>query len=490
MTNDKPDTFASLFESETQSRPTRVRSLSPGDRVRAEVVRIGRDAVFVEILDRSSQGRRQQSYLKTEDLLGPDGQVRVKIGEIIEAVVLETDPRSGEPRLGTSLARPTGLDELTNAYQARIPVEGKVTGLNKGGLEVEIAGLRAFCPISQADRVFLADASPLVGRNLLFLITELRDGGKRVVVSRRAVLEKDAKEAASRLLAGLTPGTVVRGTVSSVRDFGAFVDIGGIEGLIPNTELSYDRSVKATELLKAGDVVDVQVLDIKEGANKKGEPTTKITLSLKALATDPWDTVDTVAPEGKIARGNVTRVVEFGAFVRLAPGIEGLLHISELGGKVAHPSAVLKPGQSLNVVVRSVDKLTHKIALAPAPDGLSVGETVSSPELVVGAVINGVVDRVESYGVVLQIEGTRDRAGRGVIPNAELGTPRGTDNRKLFPVGTRLTAKVIETGEGKLKFSIRAAKEDEERAEFDGFRSVHSAPGKLGTWGDLLKKKS
>lgn len=492
MTTDKPDdSFASLFESENHPRQTgRGRSLSLGERCRAEVIRIGREGVIVEIIDKTSEGRRQQGYLNIEELRGPDGQVTVKVGETVEAVVVEIDPRSGEPRLGSGLGRPTGVDELTNAYQARVPVEGKVTGVNKGGLEVEVGGVRAFCPISQADRVYVEDPQTFIGRAFNFLVTELRDGGKRVVLSRRAVLEREAKEAAARTLAQIAPGAVVRGTVSSVRDFGAFVDLGGIEGLVPNTELSYDRSARAAEILAPGDIVDVQVREIKEGVlNKRGELTTKITLSLKALAANPWDNVESVAQEGKVARGNVTRVVDFGAFVRLAPGIEGLLHVSELGGKVAHPSAVIKVGQFLNVVVRSVDKLTHKISLAPAPDGLEVGSEVSSPSIVIGAVVNGVVDHVETFGVFLQLDGTRDRAGRGLIPNAELGTQRGTDTRKQFPAGTRLTAKVIETGEGKLRLSIRALKEDEERADFDGFLTNTVTNGKFGTFGDLFKKK-
>jgi small subunit ribosomal protein S1 len=318
----------------------------------------------------------------------------------------------------------------------------------------------------------------------------LRDGGKRVVLSRRAVLEQEAKEAAARTLAQIAAGAVVRGTVTSVREFGAFVDLGGIEGLVPNAELSYDRNAKAADILSPGDVVDVQVREIKEGVvNKRGDATTRITLSLKALAADPWDSIETVAPEGKVARGSVTRIADFGVFIRLAPGIEGLLHVSELGGKVAHPSSVLKVGEFINVIVRSADRLTHKIALVPAPEGLAIGAQAAAPSVVIGAIVSGVVDRVETYGVFLQIDGTRDRAGRGLIPNAELGTARGTDTRKQFPVGTRLTAKVLETGEGKLRLSLRAVQEEQERSEFDGYRATATAPGKLGTLGDLLKNR-
>jgi small subunit ribosomal protein S1 len=409
---------------------------------------------------------------------------------VIEAVFVEREARSGELRLGRSMGKPAGLDEIATAYAAGVAVEGKVTGVNKGGLEVEVAGLRAFCPISQADRGFVADPQALIGRALHFRITELRDGGKRVVLSRRAVLEQEAKEAASRTLAQLATGAVVRGSVTAVREFGAFVDLGGIEGLIPNTELSHERGAKAADVLSPGDVVEVQVREIKENVvDKRGQSTTKVTLSLKALAADPWDAIDVIAPEGKVVRGSVMRLLDFGAFVRIGPGIEGLLHVSELGGKVNHPSAVLKVGETIDVVVRAVDRAAHKISLVPAPDGLAVGADGSGPRIAVGSIVSGKVDHVEPFGVFLQVDGTRGRAGRGLIPNAELGTPRGADTRKLFPVGAPLSAKVLETGDGKLRLSVRAIKDDEERADFEGYRAQASASGKLGTLADLLKKK-
>ncbi|HEY2733995.1 MAG TPA: S1 RNA-binding domain-containing protein, partial [Polyangiales bacterium] len=191
---------------------------------------------------------------------------------------------------------------------------------------------------------------------------------------------------------------------------------------------------------------------------------------------------------GKVVRGTVTRLADFGAFVQLTPGIEGLLHISELGGKHAHPSAVLKVGEQINVVVRSVDASARKISLAPAAEGLAIGADARGPTLVVGSVVRGSVDRIEPYGVFLQVDGTRGRVGRGLIPNAELGVARGADTRKLFPVGTPLTVKVLETGEGKLRLSVKAVKEDEERADFDGYRASVSN-STLGTLGDLLRKR-
>jgi small subunit ribosomal protein S1 len=489
MSNDAKDDFASLFEAQADNHKAKVRPLSPGEHVTGTVIQVGRDQVFVEVAGRGALGRGLQAYFHSADLRGPDGQIAVKQGETLEGLVVELDS-SGAARLGRSAGRPAGLQALANAHSAGVPVEGKVTGVNKGGLEVDVGGSNAFCPMSQIERGFVADPSSYIGRTLTFKVTELRDGGKRVVLSRRAALEQEAKQKAATTLAALQVGATVSGSVTAVRDFGAFVDLGGIEGLIPSSELSHDRGKKAADVLAPGDLVEVLVRDVKQGQpDKRGEPTTKITLSLKALAADPWLDVERHAPEGKVLQGTVTRLMEFGAFIQLTAGVEGLLHISELGGKVVHPSAVLKPGEQINVIVRSVDKSAHKIALALAAEGLSLGATSQTPSFVVGAVVQGVVDRVEPYGVFLQIDGTRGRVGRGLIPNVELGTPRGADTRKMFPVGTRMTAKVLETGESKLRLSVKAVAEDEERAEFDGYKASVSQ-NKLGTLGDLLRKRT
>jgi small subunit ribosomal protein S1 len=487
MTDKSNDSFASLFEAETRGQSAKkLRVPALGERVRAEVVQLGKDAVFVELLGEGF-GKRAQAYLKHEDVRGSDGQVTLKLGDQLEAVVVEVE--GGELRLGRTMGRPQGADELERAYQAGVAVEGKVSGVNKGGLEIEVAGLRAFCPISQADRGYLADPNSLVGQVLSFLITEFAENGKRVVLSRRKLLEQEARAQADETLKRLVPGAVLAGTVSSIREFGAFIDLGGIEGLLPNAELSYDRSSTAEALLSPGNRVEVQVREVKEGKeDRRGNKLPKITLSLKSLSQDPWDQVDTLAPVGRVLSGSVARVLDFGAFVRIAPGIEGLLHASELGGKVQDASKVLKQGETLTVVVRALDRAARKISLSPAPEGLSVGAEARTPTLSIGAIVQGTVDRVETYGIFVQIDGTRGRAGRGLVPNAELGTPRGADTRKLFPLGQKLTAKVLETGEGKLRLSLRAVKDDEERADFDGYRA-QSSQNNLGTFGDLLRKK-
>jgi small subunit ribosomal protein S1 len=479
MSDDPQDSFATLFE---KSPVTKARKLRVGERVEGTVVLVGRDAVFIEV-----DGKRE-AFIEATELRAPDGTLSVKVGDTLAAQVVAVD-EGGQIRLGRSLTASGDVASLQRAKEANVPIEGKVTGVNKGGLEVDIAGHRAFCPLSQVERRGAGEASDpkeLIGKTLSFLITELRDGGKNVVVSRRAVLEREAGNAAKRTLESLVVGAVIRGTVTAVRDFGAFVDLGGVEGLIPASEVAHDRSRAIGDAVHAGDVVDVLVREIKDAPKPGATP--KITLSLKALTDDPWDNATLRA--GEVVAGTIARVTDFGAFVRLASsGLEGLLHASELGGKKDEGLRALKVGEAIKVVVRAVDKEARRVSLAPAPEGASAGAIVSDAPPPIGSIVNGKVDHIETYGIFVQLDGTRGRAGRGLVPSAELGVPRGTDLRKTFPEGSPVRCTVLETGDRKLRLSIKAAKDAEERAQFEESRSKASAPKTLGTFGDLLKKR-
>ncbi len=484
MSSNPPnDSFAALFEQQAASTP-RQRAMRVGERIEGLIVKLSNDTAFIEL-----DGKRQ-AYMEAGELRAADGTMTVKVGDRIVAHVIEADERSGSIRLARSMGKTSGVSALEQARQSGMAVEGKVTGVNKGGLEVDFGGTRAFCPISQADNRYIEDPSTLIGKSLNFVVTEVRDGGKKIVVSRRLAKEREAKEGAAELLKTIVPGAIVRGTVTSVRDFGAFVDLGGIEGLIPNSQIAYDRSVSASDAVKPGEVVEVQVREVKEVADpRSGSPNVKITLSLKSLAADPWEGIETQVQEGKVTMGTVTRVMDFGLFVRLAAGVEGLLHVSELGAK---GSSQPKPGvgESIPVVVTKIDRTAKKISLSLAPMGLSAGETIQPLRLVIGTIVGCSVEKIETFGVFVRVDGTTGRAGRGLIPAVELGVQRGTDLRKTFPEGTHLQAKVLETGEGKLRLSVRGAHQDSERSTFESFQTAAQASGNFGTFGDLLSKKS
>jgi small subunit ribosomal protein S1 len=224
-------------------------------------------------------------------------------------------------------------------------------------------------------------------------------------------------------MSDIVKGAVLSGTVTSIRDFGAFVDLGGVEGLIPRSEISHDRSAAPSDSLKPGDTVEVQVVDVKDvEPARPGSSTKKISLSLKALAADPWEGV--AISEGLVMTGTVVRKTDFGRFVKLVPGVEGLLHVSEVGKNVS-----AEEGEEVAIVVKKLDKIAKKISLVLAPKDAAVGSTVSlggNASVKVGSVVNGTVERIETYGIFVQIDGTTGKGGRGLVPQSELGVPRGT----------------------------------------------------------------
>src|SRR5262249_46402954 len=246
------------------------------------------------------------------------------------------------------------------AYADGLPVEGKVTAVIKGGYEVMVAGLRAFCPFSQIDVRRVESADAFLNQVLEFRIARYSDNGRNLVVSRRQLLEEQATKAAEEVRKKIVPGAVLSGTVTSLTDFGAFVDLGGVQGLVHVSEISHSRVVKPAEMLRVGEAVSVKGLKIDD---KNG----KIALSLKGFAGGPWAAVTEQVRERQIVRGRIVRAMDFGVFVELLPGVDGLLHNSEIPrnqqGRVKEAAAAQ---EELTVMVLAVDLDKHRISLALA----------------------------------------------------------------------------------------------------------------------------
>ena len=248
-----------------------------------------------------------------------------------------------------------------------MPVDGTVKAVNKGGFEVEVAGTRAFCPISQIDNQFVEDGAAFVGKSFSFQITRLEaDGpkGPNIVLSRRALLDAERAKAARVTRENLAPGAVITGRVISLKPYGAFVDIGGLEGMLHISELGHTRVEDPADLLQVGQELQVAVLKVEKTDNPKRPE--KISLSLKSLAQDPWSEVEERFSVGSQVDGPVVRIQPFGAFVELSPGLEGLVHISEMGeGKrLQTPRDVVRVGQAVNVTILSIDSKERRISLS------------------------------------------------------------------------------------------------------------------------------
>lgn len=488
--------FAEMFAASKQDTGSR-RQVRPGEKVSGPIFQLGADTAFISL------GGKSEAMIELRELKDDEGILRYGVGDVIEAYVLEAGAR------GILLTRSInkGSASLAMLAEARVtgmPVEGLVLSVNKGGLEVAVGETRAFCPVSQIDVRFVEKPDQFVGERLKFRVTEVRE--RNVVLSRRALLEEEQKALAAETRKSLDVGKVVKGKVVGVRDFGAFVDLGGIEGMIPVSELSHTHVGHPSEVVKVGDEVEVEVLRMEAGnpnSPDKAKQKERITLSLRARQEDPWKAALAEIQEGSRLTGKVVRLQPFGAFVELRPGVDGLIHISALSDRrIAHPRDVVQVGEEVLVEVDKVDPAEKRIGLRrisaeqaaePAQPReqrpRAEGTTERAPRPRVGQIVVGKVERVEPYGVFLGFPG-----GRGLIPASETGTERGTDLRKHFPLDQELKAEVLEIdASGKIRLSMTAAVRSEERADVEAFMKTQKPQGAgkkgFGTFADLLKDK-
>jgi len=504
------DDFAKLLAASTAAR-----RYAKGAVVRGTVVQIGDTDVLVDV------GAKSEAMIAKAELVGEDGVLAIQVGDSLEGTVMSVD---GSIRLSRKLVASSRSKEmLMEAFKNGMPVQGRVTASIKGGYEVQVAGVRGFCPFSQIDLRRQEDPNVYFNKTFVFQIKEYEPRKRNLIVSRRALLEAEQKKQEAEVRSRITEGAVLSGTVVSLMDFGAFIDLGGgVQGLLHVSEISHARVAKPSDVLTHGQTLDVQVLRIDA---KKG----KISLTRKPLEGDPWSGVAQQFQQGQVLSAKVVRVTEFGAFVELAPGVDGLLHVSEMagmGGSGSRKAADLaKSGDEINVQVMKVDEGKRRISLGLVqPSSSGVGgekgdrrerdakgergdrreraakgergdksEKVVATPVKVGDVVTGKVDRVEKFGVFIRFGVGRS----GMVPNSELGTQRGADHRKMFPAGTELKAEVIEADAAgrKIRLSVTKAMTREEREAVERYRKDTTKSGgtSFSTMADAfaaLKKSS
>jgi len=330
-------------------------TINEGEVVHGRVVRVDKDEVLVDI-GYKSEGVIPVSELSIRRSVNP--QDEVQIGEEIDALVLTKEDTEGRLILSKKRARfELAWKRIEGAAESGEPVEGRVIEVVKGGLILDL-GVRGFLPASLVDIRRVQDLDEFLGQELRCKVIELNRSRNNVVLSRRAVLEEERKDQRQRILDKLTPGDVVEGTISNIVDFGAFVDLDGMDGLIHISELSWSHVNHPSEVLEIGQNVRVKVLDIDRDRQR-------ISLGLKQTQTDPWQQVLDSYSEGDVVQGRVTKVVTFGAFVEILPGVEGLVHISELAQHhVENPREVVSQGDVVNVKIIEVDAERRRLSLS------------------------------------------------------------------------------------------------------------------------------
>jgi small subunit ribosomal protein S1 len=395
---DTPDeSFADIlkeFEDAKRTKPAakaKGKKKPPMPALRGTVVGIAGDFVLVDY------GGKSEGVIPKASLLDAEGNLSVNRGDSFEVAITGFD-KEGMAKLSRITGpRPKDWDGLTRAFNNKEIIAGKVTGVVKGGLTVDV-GTRAFMPASRSGVRDAAEMEKLVGQEVRCRIIKLDVDDEDVVVDRRSVMEEDAKQARQNVLATLEEGAVVHGTVRSLAEYGAFVDIGGVDGLLHVGDISWSRITDPSAQLSVGDGLDLKVL-------KADKQTGKISLGLKQMSPDPWDVASATLKPGDKVTGEVTRLLDFGAFVEVMPGVEGLIHVSEMSWtkRIQHPSDVLKKGERVEAVVLKLDRSGPRLSLGLKQVLGNPWDTIRDryPE---GKIIEGKVVRLAKFGAFVEVE--------------------------------------------------------------------------------------
>ena len=430
-----------------------------GERVWGKVVRLTESQAILGL----GENELDEGTLDLVHMRDEFGNLSLSDGDGLQVYVVRVKP---EIKLAPSLYPPAAevMKKLKEAHEQKETIRARVTGVNRGGLDVMFEGRRAFCPFSQIEIGRCENPEIYINKILDFKVTELDEEKKRIVFSHRVILEEERKEKLSELRAQLSEGMECEGVVKRLQPFGAFVDIGGVDGLVHVSEIAYERLDHPSQVLKKGEKVRVKVLEITSGKDGKD----RIRLSIKALMPDPWTIMEQSMHEGDIVTGKVMRVTEFGAFVKLLPGIEGLLHVSQYKPRSQEappePPADGTPvvsdvpivSQEITVKVTRIDTPRRRLSLSLRDEERPGGGGKFDHDASVGDRVEGVVRTVKPYGVFLDLP-TLGPWVSGLLPGQETGLGREANLGKAFPPGMKLEVEIIDIDDrGRLRLSRRA----------------------------------
>jgi small subunit ribosomal protein S1 len=414
--NAPEESFAELFEEYSKGMNE---TLQLGDKVRGKIISIGKESVFVET------GTKIDGVVDKTELLDENQELPYKDGDSLELYVVAYD--GGEIRLSKTFSGVGSIRLIEEAFEKAVPVEGKVKGEIKGGFHVDIMGKRAFCPISQIDLKYVENPTEYVGETFPFVITQFEEDGRNIVVSRRNLLEKELEKQKHAFFQEIAVDSALEGQVTKIMPYGAFIEfIPGIEGMIHLSEISWSRIDRPEEVLSIGDKVKVKVIGIEDG-KRPGDK--KLSLSIKQVGGDPWDNVKEIVHIGDALKGKVTRCAKFGAFVEIAPGIEGLVHISEMSyiKRVLKVEEVVNEGDFVAVTVKEIDTENRRVSLsmkdAEGDPWVDIENKYS-----LGQALSGTIEKKERFGYFISLE----PGITGLLPKSKIdGSSKPSDIEKF-----------------------------------------------------------
>ena len=463
------ENFADMLDSYS---PGLNQDIQIGDKISGKIISIGGETIFVDV------GSKIDGIVEKSELLDDEQNLPFQTGDDIELYVTAID--EGEIRLSRAISGVGGLNLLLEAHENAIPIEGKVKESVKGGFSVEVLQRRAFCPISQIDLKYVEKPEDYVGMTLQFLVTRFEENGRNIVLSRRSLLEAELKEAQKAFFKDLALDSVINGCITKLMPYGVFVEIyPGVEGMVHISELSWARVEKPEDILKAGENVRVKLIGFEQN-NKSGQY--KISLSMKQVTEDPWLTVDAQFKEGEKLSGKVTRLAKFGAFVEIAPGIEGMVHLSEMSYKkhIVRADEVVQPGDVISVMVKDIDKDAKRISL-------SIKEAEGDPWIEVrekydiGKPVKGILEKSEAFGLFINLE----PGITGLMPKSKISKSTDAKSIEKLKAGDGLTVIVEEIDLQNRRITL-APGDSAEETDWKGFVSG-GADSPMGDLGEKLK---
>lgn len=467
--NSEKESFADLFEAYTDGMNEDV---GIGDKIKGKIISIGKDDVFVDT------GTKIDGIVDREELLDENQELPYKVGDILELYVISFN--GNEIKLSRALSGIGGTHLLREAFETGVPVEGTVKGVHKGGFEVEILKKRAFCPLGQIDLKYVENPDDHVGATYPFLITQFEEEERNIVISRRELLKKELEKRRNQFFEEIATGDQIEGRVTKLAPYGAFVELlPGVEGMVHVSEMSWSRLQRAEEILTPGDAITVKVIDMEKGEKPNQN---RIALSIKKITDDPWNSVQDVFHAGDKIRGTVTRCVKFGAFIEIAPGIEGLVHISEMSYKkrIVKAEDVVREGDVVEIMVKEIDVEKRRISLsmkdAEGDPWIDIQEKYK-----VGQSFEGTIEKKEKFGYFIQLE----PGITGLLPKSKIAKhsePALIEKRRE---GETITVIVEEIRPSERKITLGPG---DSAAEQDWRSYAQEAQKPMGSLGEKLEK--
>ncbi|MFD2166525.1 30S ribosomal protein S1 [Thalassotalea euphylliae] len=428
------ENFAQLFEESLKEIETR-----PGSIIKGTVVKIEKDNVIVDA------GLKSESVISIDQFKNSAGEVEIEVGSEVDVALDATDDGFGETVLSREKAkRHEAWQVLEKAYEEKETVIGVINGKVKGGFTVEVSNIRAFLPGSLVDVRPVRDTAHLEGKDLEFKVIKLDQKRNNVVVSRRAVIESESSVERDELLESLQEGQEVKGIVKNLTDYGAFVDLGGIDGLLHITDMAWKRVKHPSEIVNVGDEIQVKVL-------KFDRERTRVSLGMKQLGEDPWVAIANRYPEGSKLSGRVTNLTDYGCFVEIQEGVEGLVHVSEMDwtNKNIHPSKVVNLGDTVEVLVLEIDEERRRISL-----GLK--QCVPNPweefakNFNKGDKVSGKIKSITDFGIFIGLDGGID----GLVHLSDISWNGGEEAVREYKKGDEISAVVLQVDPERERISL------------------------------------